>query len=89
LPRKKAAYKELRKSQTRHAKNIAIKSELKTLIKRFEKLISEKKTSEAKDFLKSLASKIDSAASKGIIHKKTASRSISRLMRRLSSSIKT
>jgi small subunit ribosomal protein S20 len=85
LPTKKSAYKELRKSRVRHTRNISLKSELKTLTKRFEKLISDKKTAEAKDFLKSLLSTIDRAASKGIIHKNAASRRASRLMKRLAS----
>jgi small subunit ribosomal protein S20 len=84
LPVKKSAYKELRKAKKRHFRNISLKSELKTLAKRFEKLVSEKKVSEAKDFLKTLVSKLDKAATKGIIHKNAASRKTSRLTKKLS-----
>lgn len=83
MPIKKAAYKALRKSKTRHLRNITIKSELKTLIKKAEKCITEKKADDAKNLLKALSSKLNKAASKGIIHKNTASRKISRLFKKL------
>jgi len=63
-------------------------STLKTLSKTFAKLISEKKTDEAKKLLQQLSAKIDRAASKGVIKKNNASRKISRLMKKLSSSSK-
>lgn len=84
MPIKRSAYKELRKSKVRHLRNITVKSELKTLTKNFEKYISEKNMSEAKNFLKTLASKIDGAAAKGIIRRNTASRKISRLTKKIS-----
>ena len=83
MPIKKSAYKELRKSKHRHARNISILSELKTLTKKFERLVSDKKADEAKVLLNQLISKIDRSASKGIIHANTASRKISRLAKRL------
>lgn len=83
MPIKKSAYKELRKSRKRHIRNISIKSELRTMSKKFEKLISDKKLDEAKAFLKSLCSVIDKASSRGILHKNAASRKTSRLMKRL------
>jgi len=87
LPIKKSAYKELGKSKTRHSNNISIRSELKTLAKKFYHLLSEKKTEEAKKEISLLVSKIDRAASKGVIKRNTASRKISRLMRKLSLSL--
>jgi small subunit ribosomal protein S20 len=84
LPIKRSAYKELRKAKLRHFKNISTKTELKTLAKKFQKLIETKKADEAKKAISSLISKIDRAASKGIIKANTASRKISRLMKRLS-----
>lgn len=83
MPIKRASFKDLRKSKKRHYKNISTKSELHSLIKRFESLVSEKKADEAKTVLKALISKIDKASSKGIIHRNAASRKISRLTKRL------
>jgi len=85
LPIKRASFKDLRKSKHRHFKNITIKSELKTLVKKFERLITDKKADEAKKVINSIVSKIDRAASRGVIKNNTASRKISRLMKKLSS----
>ena len=89
MPIKRAAFKELRKSKLRHFKNVSTKTELKTLIKEFLNLCSEKKTDDAKKAIALLVSKMDRAASKGIIKRNTASRKISRLMKKLSSLAKT
>ena len=82
MPIKRSAYKELRKARVRHFKNITTKSELKTLSKKFEKLLSSKKTEDANSLIRKIVSQINKAASKGIIHKNTASRKISRLMKK-------
>lgn len=88
MPIKKSAYKNLRKSKIRHFKNISTASELKTLTGKFEKLVSGKKIDEAKGLLNLLISKLNRASSKRIIHKNTASRKISRLMKKLITSSK-
>ena len=88
MPIKRSAYKELRKSKLRHYKNISTASELKTLSKKFLKLVETKKTDEAKKALNALVSKIDRAASKGILKRNTASRKIARFMKKLSASAK-
>jgi len=89
LPIKRAAYKDIRKAKKRHFANITTRSELKTLSKNFESLIANKKVDEAKKLLPGLISKIDRAASKGVIKSNNASRKISRLMKKLSSPSKT
>lgn len=83
MPQKRSACKEIRKSKKKHAKNIAVTSEIKTLIKSYNDLLSQKKFSEAKTFLASLSSKLQKAAKKGIIRKITVSRKISRLAKKL------
>lgn len=88
MPRERTAYKELRKAKKRHFKNISTKSELRTSVKNFESLVKAKKTDEAKKSLALLISKLDKAASKGIIKKNTAARKISRLMKKISSQAK-
>ncbi len=89
MPTERTAYKELRKAKLRHFKNVSTKTEIKTLVKGFEKLVTEKKAAEAKDALKQVVSKIDRAASKGVLKNNTASRKIARLMKKLSSLSKT
>lgn len=83
MPIKKSAWKELRKSAKKHQRNIAVKSELKTLVKKTEGLIASGKKQEAETFYRLLSSKFDKAASCKIIHKNTASRKKARLAKRL------
>jgi len=85
LPIKRAAFKHIRKAKKKHVANISITSELKKLSKNYESLIASKKADEAKKLLPQLVSKIDRAASKGVIKSNSASRKISRLMKKLSS----
>lgn len=83
MPQKRSAYKEIRKSKRRRQGNVKIVSELKTLVKKFNALLSDKKIDEARTYLKSVFSKFDKAAKKGVIPKNTASRKLSRLSKRL------
>jgi small subunit ribosomal protein S20 len=84
MPTRKAAWKDLRKNLKRQRRNIAVKSELKTLSKKLEKLISSKVKAEAEKLYRIVASKLDKAASTNILHRNTASRKKSRLMKKLS-----
>ena len=84
MPQKRSAYKEIRKSKRKHHINRATSSEVKTSVKKFNSLLDEKKIAEAKVFLKTVISKIAKAAKKGVLKKKTASRHISRLSKKLS-----
>lgn len=88
MPIKKAAYKAIKKSKVKHLRNVTIKSEIRTLAKKFDRLVSAKKTDEAKKAVEGMISKLNRAASKGVIHKNTASRRISRLRKRLAVSAK-
>ena len=85
MPHKRSAYKELRKARKRHLRNISLKSDLKTSIKKFERLLSEKKTEEAKNYLNTLVATLNKAASKGIVHKNAAARKTSRMTKKLAS----
>lgn len=60
-------------------------SEIKTKIKTLKSFISLKNKEKAAEELKKLASKIGKAKNKGIIHKKTASRWVSRISKRVQS----
>ncbi|MCM8781605.1 MAG: 30S ribosomal protein S20 [Candidatus Omnitrophica bacterium] len=83
MPIQRTAFKSVRKDKKRRIRNLRITSELKTIKKKFESFINAKKVSEAKEILKVLVSRIDKAASKGIIHRNTASCKIARLTKQL------
>ena len=84
MPIKKSAWKELRKGRRRRQRNISIKSELRTLLRKLEGFIASAKKTEAFELYKTVASKLDKAASGKIIHKNNASRKKSRLAKKLS-----
>ncbi len=79
------AYKSMKVSKKKSLRNQSIKSNLKTETTKFINLVASKKLEEAKRQLTVLISKLDKASSKGAIHKNTASRKKSRLMKKLSS----
>ena len=83
MPIKRSSFKDLRKSRARYVRNLSTMSEIRTLAKKFESLITEKKAKEAGAALSKFASKMDKAAKKGVIKKNTAARKISRFMKRL------
>jgi len=83
MANKPAAKKSIRQDKKRQLRNLAIKSELKTLIKRLNSLISAKKADEAKKLLVKVMSKLDKAAKKGIIKRHNADRKKSRLSSKL------
>ena len=84
MPIKKSAWKELRKGERRRQRNISVKSELRTLLRKLQNLFASAKKQDAMDAYKKLVSKLDKAASNKIIHKNTASRSKSRLAKKIS-----
>lgn len=83
MPILKQAEKRVRADRRRQEINLHIKSELKTLAKRVNTLLTSKKQAEAKKAVNELVSKLDKAAKKHVIHKNTASRTKSRVLARL------
>ncbi len=73
MPQRRTGIKDLRKNQTRHMHNLDIRTELKKTIKQFEKAVTSKDATSA-DLLKNVYKKLDKAAKRNIIHKKTAAR---------------
>ena len=86
MPIKHAALKQIRKDRKRRQQNQAVRSELKTLTKRLLGLLNEQKLKEASELVHVVASKYDRAASQHVIHRNTAARYKSRLMRRINQS---
>ena len=83
MPITRAAARQLRKDRVRALRNHAVASELKTLKKRFAGLIAERKRTDAAQLLSTVMRRFDQAAARGVIHKRTASRTASRLTRQL------
>ncbi len=75
----KSAKKRILVIEKKTLRNKMIKSKIKTVIKKLEAAIAANDKELAKERLAVVVSEIDKAASKGIFHKNTASRKISRL----------
>lgn len=82
--RNKSALKANRQNIKRREHNRALRSQLRTGLKSIRKSLDAKSAEGAKTALGALQSLVDKMATKGIIHKKTASRYKSRLAARLS-----
>ena len=79
----KSALKRHRQNQKRRLRNKIIRSQLKTSIKSFVTALESKDKPAVQEAAKAAISTISKTASKGVIHKKTASRKISRLARKV------
>jgi small subunit ribosomal protein S20 len=80
MPNSASAEKSLRKSIVRRDRNRQQRGTLRTRIKKFRTLMTEKPTQEAADAEFRLVVKaLDQAAAKKLIHKNTAARTKSRL----------
>ena len=75
----KSAKKRILVSETRTARNKAIKSKVKTSIKKVDAAVAANDAVAAKAALKDAIVEITKAGSKGVYHKNTVSRKISRL----------
>lgn len=75
----KSAKKRILVSKKKEMRNKSIKSEVKTMIKKVEAAIEAGDKAAAEDALKAAISKISKATNKGVYHKNTAARKISRL----------
>ena len=85
VKKNESALKRDRQTEKRTIRNRSIKSMLKTLIKNVETEVSNKSTEGARTALGKAIIAIDKAAQKGIIHKSTASRKVSRLTKLVNS----
>ena len=78
-----SAIKRSRQSVVRRARNVEVKSRLKTLTKKLLTSVEANKPEEAQENLRTIIPEIDKAAGKGIIHHRKAARRISRLTKRV------
>lgn len=79
----KSTIRRARQAERRSERNRAASNTVKTLIKKVESAVAGKKADEAKTSLLEATSAIGKAVSKGILHRNTASRRISRLTLRV------
>ena len=75
----KSAKKMILFAETRAARNKAVRSRVKTFVKKVHAAVESGDKAAATEALKAAISEIDRAESKGVYHANTASRKVSRL----------
>ncbi|MFO7932004.1 MAG: 30S ribosomal protein S20 [Thermodesulfobacteriota bacterium] len=80
----KSALKRIKQNEKRRMRNKVVKTRVKNSVK--TALSAVEKNGDVSGELKSAQSVIDKAARKGVIHRKTAARRVSRLSRRANTS---
>lgn len=79
--------KRIKQNAKRHDRNRARKSELKSTTRKFMDTLHAGDIQSAKDQLQAITKQVDQIASKGTLHRSTASRKISRLAKHLNVAI--
>ena len=79
----KSAEKRARQNKKRQLRNASVKSSVKTRLKAVLGAVEDKKKDDSRKALSEAIVIIDKAVSKGVLHKNTASRKISRLTRKV------
>ena len=80
----KSAKKRAKTSEVRRRRNIARRSDIKTVTKKVLSALAENNIDAAKEFLRAAESKIARAKGKGVFKKNTASRKVSLLAKKVS-----
>ncbi|RWZ60018.1 30S ribosomal protein S20 [Halobacillus fulvus] len=83
MPNIKSAKKRVRTNSDARALNAAFKSDMRTAVKRVEKLVSSNDTDNAQSALRTAVKKIDKAVQRGALHKNTGNRQKSRLSKKV------
>lgn len=77
----RSAEKRNRQAQKRRARNTTVRSTVKTAVKGAREALATKDPAKVKDAMGHAVRTLGKAASRGVLHKKTAARRISRLMK--------
>jgi small subunit ribosomal protein S20 len=79
LANTRSAEKRNRQTQKRRARNQGVRTRVKTAVKSVRESLERGEVAAAQEAFKTAARAIDKASSKGVVHRNTASRKISRL----------
>ena len=81
MPHHKSAIKRLRQGEIRRQRNVHYRSRMRTAIKKVREAIAAEDVDNAKKALAEATRIVDATQSKGVVHRRTASRTIGRLTR--------
>ena len=85
MPNIKSAKKRALQTVKRHDRNVARKSDVKTAIKKLLSAVENKELDVAKDLLREVQAKLSRAQGKGVYHRNTVARKMSRFSKRVKS----
>jgi small subunit ribosomal protein S20 len=83
LANTRSAEKRNRQTQKRRARNVQVRTGLKSAVKKAREAITGADPAAAKDAVQAALRTLDKAASKGVVHKNAAARRIGRLAKAL------
>lgn len=83
MQRNPSAEKDARQNEKRRARNRAVRSHSRTLVKEFVTAVEAKQKGEAAKMFAELSSYLDNAVTKGVLHRNTVARKKSRMNRLL------
>ena len=83
MPNTKSAIRRVKRTQTQASLNRIRKSKYKSAVKQMSTYLESGKVNEAKSFLPKFYSQLMKVAKTGVISKKTASRKISRITKKI------
>ncbi|KGN42116.1 30S ribosomal protein S20 [Knoellia aerolata] len=81
----KSQLKRIKTNKVATERNKAVKSDVRTAVRKFRSLADAGKADEAKDALKAASTKLDKAVSKGVLHKNSAANKKSAMAKKASS----
>ena len=81
MPTHRSAVKRMKQNEKLRQRNVAVKSRLKTFLKRTRAAIDAKDQDQIEQLVPKTVSYLDEAVSKGVIHWRNAARAKSRIMK--------
>ena len=88
MPNIASSIRQVRTDEKRTERNKSVRTEVKSVITKAEKLISAGKMDEAKVAVKAATATLDKAANKGVLHSNNTSRRKARLVAKLNKASK-
>jgi small subunit ribosomal protein S20 len=82
MPNIKSAVKRVRTNETKNARNTQVKSAMRSSVKKADHAVANNEEN-ANNTVKVAIQQVEKAASKGLLHKNTAARKKSRLMKKM------
>ena len=83
MPNIKSAKKRVLQAEKRHACNVARKSDVKTAIKKLLSAVESNELDQAKDLLRTVQAKLSRGCGKGVYHRNTVARKMSRFSKKV------